>query len=134
MSEMSVPVITGLYAAIMGLLLVWLDLQVGRLRARTGVSLYDGGNKELATVIRKQGNFTEHVPLVLVLMALVEFNGAPAWLLNCSGVALVVARIVHPMGLDYEKMANPLRAIGVLITLLVILVLSGYGLYQYFGG
>ena len=134
MSEMSAPIITGLYAAIMGLLLLWLDAQVGRLRGQKGVSLYDGGDKELATAIRKQGNFTEHVPLVLVLMALVELNGAPGWLLNASGVALVVGRIIHPMGLDYEKMANPLRAIGVLLTLLVILVLSGYGLYQYFGG
>ena len=133
MSEMSAPIITGFYAAVMGLLLLWLDAQVGRLRGQTGVSLYDGGNKELATAIRKQGNFTEHVPMVLVLMALVELNGAPAWLLNASGVALVVGRILHPMGLDYEKMSNPLRGIGVLLTLLVILALSGYGLYQYFG-
>ena len=133
MSEMSAPIITGFYAAVMGLLLLWLDVQVGRLRGQTGISLYDGGNKELATAIRKQGNFTEHVPMVLVLMALVELNGAPAWLLNASGVALVVGRILHPMGLDYEKMSNPLRGIGVLLTLLVILALSGYGLYQYFG-
>jgi len=131
---MSAPVITGLYAAIMGLLLVWLDGQVGRLRGQKQVSLYDGGDKELATAIRKQGNFTEHVPLVLVLMALVELNGAPAWLLNSTGVALVVGRILHPLGLDYDKMANPMRAIGVLLTLLVILALSGYGFYQYFGG
>ena len=134
MSEMSAPVITGLYAAIMGLLLVWLDGQVGRLRGQKQVSLYAGGDKELATAIRKQGNFTEHVPLVLVLMALVELNGAPAWLLNSTGVALVVGRILHPLGLDYDKMANPMRAIGVLLTLLVILALSGYGFYQYFGG
>ena len=133
MSEMSAPIITGFYAAVMGLLLLWLDVQVGRLRGQTGISLYDGGNKELATAIRKQGNFTEHVPMVLVLMALVELNGAPAWLLNASGVALVVGRILHPMGLDYEKMSNPLRGIGVMLTLLVILALSGYGLYQYFG-
>ena len=71
---------------------------------------------------------------VLVLMALVELNGAPAWLLNSTGVALVVGRILHPLGLDYDKMANPMRAIGVLLTLLVILALSGYGFYQYFGG
>ena len=134
MSEVSAPVITGLYAAIMGLLLLWLDAQVGRLRGQKQVSLYDGGDKELATAIRKQGNFTEHVPLVLVLMALVELNGAPTWLLNATGVALVVGRILHPLGLDYDKMANPMRAIGVLLTLLVILVLSGYGFYQYFGG
>jgi len=134
MSEVSAPVITGLYAAIMGLLLLWLDTQVGRLRGQKQVSLYDGGDKELATAIRKQGNFTEHVPLVLVLMALVELNGAPTWLLNATGVALVVGRILHPLGLDYDKMANPMRAIGVLLTLLVILVLSGYGFYQYFGG
>ena len=133
MSEMSAPIITGFYAAVMGLLLLWLDVQVGRLRGQTGISLYDGGNKELATAIRKQGNFTEHVPMVLVLMALVELNGAPAWLLNASGVALVVGRIIHPMGLDFEKMVNPLRGIGVMLTLLVILALSGYGLYQYFG-
>ena len=133
MSLMSAPIITGFYAAVMGLLLLWLDVLVFRERGKTGISLYDGGNKELATAIRKQGNFTEHVPLVLVLMALVELNGAPAWLINASGMALVVGRILHPLGLDFEKMSNPLRAIGVLLTLLVILALSAYGLYQYFG-
>ena len=51
MSLMSAPIITGFYAAVMGLLLLWLDVLVFRERGKTGISLYDGGNKELATGI-----------------------------------------------------------------------------------
>ncbi len=118
---MSVP-ITALYAALLTFVAIWLTFGVGSLRSRTRVSLYDGGNKQLAVAIRKHANFTEHVPLALILLALLELNGGSAGLLHGLGASLVLARVLHPFGLEYDEMRKPLRAVGALGTLLVSLI------------
>jgi uncharacterized membrane protein YecN with MAPEG domain len=118
---MPVP-ITALYAALQGLLLIALEIPVGRLRAQTNVSIYDGGNPALAAAIRRHANWTEHVPFVLLLMALLELNGASGALLNFLGLGLLASRIAHPFGLDPAQMRRPLRGVGALGTLLVSVV------------
>ena len=118
---MPVP-ITALYAALQGLLVIALEIPVGRLRSQTNVSIYDGGNPALAAAIRRHANWTEHVPFVLLLMALLELNGASAALLHFLGLTLLAARIAHPFGLDPAQMRRPLRGLGALGTLLVSVV------------
>ena len=118
---MPVP-ITALYAALQGIVLLALLAPLGRLRGKTNVSLYDGGNPELAVAIRRHANWTEYVPFALLLMALLELNGASAGLLHGLGAALLAARIAHPFGLDPTVMRRPLRGIGAGVSMLVILV------------
>jgi uncharacterized membrane protein YecN with MAPEG domain len=55
-------------------------------------------------------------------MAALELNGAGAVLLNGLGIALVVARIAHPIGLHHDNMRHPARAVGAGLTTLVLLV------------
>jgi uncharacterized membrane protein YecN with MAPEG domain len=62
------------------------------------------------------------VPIALLLLALLELNGAGAALLHGLGATLFVARILHPLGLDAQVMRRPLRGIGAVLTLLVTLV------------
>lgn len=88
---MPVPV-TALYASLLGIVGLTLMALVGRKRQAAEVSLYDGGDQELAVAIRRHANFTEHVPLALILLVVIELNGAPAWLLHVLGSALVIAR------------------------------------------
>ena len=118
---MPVP-ITALYAALQGLLLIALEVPIGRLRGQTNVSIYDGGNPALAVAIRRQANWTEHVPFALLLMALLELNGASGALLHGLGAVLLASRIAHPFGLDPTIMRRPLRFVGALGTLLVSVV------------
>ena len=94
---MPVP-ITALYAALLGLVMIVLQLLVGRQRLDTDVSLYDGGHPALAVAIRRHANWAEHVPFALILLALIELNGASAVWLHGLGATLLVARIVHPFG------------------------------------
>lgn len=126
---MPVPVTT-LYAALQGLISIALQMQVGRQRLATGVSLMDGGNHDLAVAIRRHANWTEHVPLVLVLMALIELNGAGAAWLHALGATLLVARIVHPFGLKWDVSQVPARLVGALGTLVVTLAAIATALYQ----
>lgn len=123
MPPIAVP-ITAFYAGLLGLVYIVVGIPIGVLRARTGISLYDGGNKALAVAIRRHANFFEYVPLALLLIALLELNGASAGLLHGLGLALLIARILHPLGLDYDVMRKPLRGLGAVATQIVILVAS----------
>jgi uncharacterized membrane protein YecN with MAPEG domain len=126
---MSVP-ITALYAGLLGLVYVLLALPIGVLRFRTNVSLYDGGNQPLAVAIRRHANFFEWVPLALLLIAMLELNGASRLLVHGLGLALLLARILHPFGLDYAEMRKPLRGLGAGVTTLVILIASIVLIYR----
>jgi uncharacterized protein len=121
MTELHVP-ITGVYAALQAFLAIALTAPVGQLRSKTNVSLGSGGNPALEVAIRRHANWAEHVPLALLLMALLELNGGGAGLLHGLGAALLVARILHPFGLKADNMRVPLRGIGAGGTLLVTLV------------
>jgi uncharacterized membrane protein YecN with MAPEG domain len=82
--------------------------------------------------MRRHANFTEHVPLALILLALIELNGAGAALMHSLGIVLVASRIVHPFGLHHEDMRRKARLIGALGTLLVSVVAAAVAGYQGF--
>jgi uncharacterized membrane protein YecN with MAPEG domain len=94
-------------------------MPVGRLRARYDVSIHAGGHPDLDVAIRRHANWTEHVPFALLLIALLELNGGSAGLLHGLGVTLLVARVLHPLGLDATVMRRPLRGVGAVATMLV---------------
>ena len=86
---MTAPITTGLYAGLLGLLLIVLSMRVVQNRWRAKVGLGHGGDKALRKAIRIHGNFIEYVPLALLLMALIEMNGAqPPWLHGLGGALL----------------------------------------------
>jgi uncharacterized protein len=114
--------ITALYAGLLTLIAIFLGAAVGAMRGSTGISILHGENMELATRIRRHANFTEAVPLALILLAALELNGASPALLHGLGIALVVARIAHPLGLHHDNIRNPLRGIGAGGTILVSLI------------
>ncbi|MEN8161029.1 MAG: MAPEG family protein [Myxococcota bacterium] len=121
MGEIPVP-ISALYTALQALLAIGLVAPVGMLRGRTNVSLGSGGNPDLEAAIRRHANWTEHVPIALLLIALLELNGGSAGLLHGLGATLLVARILHPLGIDATEMRRPLRGIGAVATMIVTLV------------
>jgi uncharacterized membrane protein YecN with MAPEG domain len=128
---MTLPVpITAVFAGVLGIMFLVLELPIGLLRTRTNVSLGDGGNPDLTVAIRRHANFVEHVPLALLLMALLELNGASHMLLAILGTALVLARLMHPFGLDVHVMRRPPRGLGAATTSLVILVASAVLIWQ----
>jgi uncharacterized protein len=121
MPEFPVP-ITGLYAALQAFVAIALVAPVGRLRGKYNVSIHAGGHPDLDTAIRRHANWTEHVPFALLLMALLELNGGSPALLHGLGAGLLVARVLHPLGLKPDNMRVPLRGIGAFVTLIVTVV------------
>lgn len=112
--------ITPLYAGLLGLMLIYLAAQTIRARMRAKVSIGDGGDTGLAHAIRAHGNFTEYAPMGLVLLALVEMQGAPALALHLLGLTLVAGRAAHAYGLTRANDLHPARGIGMVLTLIAI--------------
>ena len=131
---MTLPLITGLYAGLLGIVFAVLTFRVGPLRAKLGISMYDGGNKELGLEIRRHGNFTEYVPLALLMMALLESMGTMPIAIHVMGALLVVGRIAHPIGLNWDTVNSGLRAVGAGSSLLVIVVASLWLIYRFVMG
>lgn len=127
---MQVP-ITGLYAAILAIFALVLSARAGGFRGKTGISVLYGEpqNMELAQRVRVHQNFLEYVPIVVILLGILELNGASATYLHASGVILVLARIAHAVGLKHDNMAHPGRLIGAAGTALLTLVTAVYTLW-----
>ena len=128
--DLAVP-ITGLYAALQALIALALQFPIGRRRVASDTSIYDGGDKELAVAIRRHGNWAEHVPYAIVLLALLELNGAGASFLHTLGLVLLVARLAHPLGLNAATAKHPLRGLGAFGTLAVFLAAALMLIKQY---
>ena len=127
---MPVP-ITALYVAIFAVFSFVLASVPGRMRGGLGISVGDGGNPELLLAMRRHGNFLEYVPILLVMFAVLELNGASAALLHGLGVALFVARVLHAMGLKGDTVANLPRGIGAGGTALITAIAAGNLIYQF---
>ncbi len=123
---------TALYAGILAFIALALAANVGWRRPKLGVPLGDGGNEVLIVANRRHLNFVEHVPLALILIAIVELNGAPSVSVHSLGGALVVARIVHPFGIQTKSLSHPARAIGAMLTMLVTIIAAVLAIMQHF--
>lgn len=111
---------TALTAACLALLLFALSVRVLVLRIRLRQPLGDGGQARLARAVRVQGNFTEYVPTALLLMLMLEWQGAPALALQVYGALLVLARLLHAAGVSQLEEHLAWRGIATALTLLLV--------------
>lgn len=116
-----VPTATILYAGLLGLIAVFLSNRVSRTRHATKIDLGDGGDERMLRAIRTFANFAEYVPLILILILLLELARAPRVLVHGLGIALVVARLLHPWGMSRAS-RRVWRFAGAGLNYLVLLV------------
>lgn len=128
--------ITGLYAALLALLLCVLIVRVVRLRFKNQVSLGDKGHKDLQTAIRVHGNFVETVPIALILMLTLEMNGMALWgikdiILHIMGLTLLTARTLHAYALSTPPGYGPFRKVSMGLTMLVYIIGAALCLWSF---
>lgn len=122
--------VTAIYASLLAILLLVLSLRVVRLRLRLQVGLGTGRQPALEQAVRAQANFTEYVPLILLLLAFHEQGGGPAWTVHAAGASLLAARVLHAMGLARTSGRSPGRFTGMIVTWLVLVALAVANLYR----
>ena len=123
--------LTPIFAALLALIFLFLSLSVIKLRFAKKVSLGDGGEPSLRVAIRSHANFTEYVPMSLLLLWFVEAFTYSSKLVLIFGSVLVVARLAHIIGMHNPKDFMILRQLGVVATYGVIAVSSVRILWHY---
>lgn len=116
--------IVTLYAGLSGILLLALSSRVVNARRTHKIGIGDGGNEELTRAIRVQANFTEYVPLTLLLIVLIEMNGNSAMVIHGLGSALLISRVLHATGLSRSSGLSTARFVGILGTWMVLAISS----------
>lgn len=112
------------YTILLALLIIWLSFNVIKIRRNKKVSVGDGDGDDvqLITAMAAQSNALEYIPISLLLMYPLEYNGAYPVIIHIAGVSLIIGRVIHAHGLLNEKMN--LRVLGMQITILVIIGLA----------
>jgi uncharacterized membrane protein YecN with MAPEG domain len=110
--------VTTVFTGIAALALAYLGLRVAYYRMRAKIPYGDHEDRALRRMVRAHGNFIEYVPIGLIALALVEWNGAPKWQVWTLGTALTFARLAHAAGLSTGIMG--LRAPGATLTFIML--------------
>ena len=131
---MHLPAITGLYLAILALLYAVLGLQVSRLRRGNRVLFGDGDNRQLRSAIRAHANFIEYVPIIVLMVALLEMSGTPALPVHLLMGTLLIARLLHPLGMYVGPRTLQFqicRVGGISLTWLVLVAAAIMSLFRF---
>jgi uncharacterized membrane protein YecN with MAPEG domain len=121
---MQLPSITSAYLGILALLFAALGMQVSCLRRGNKVLFGDGGNIKLRSAIRAHANFAEYVPIIVLMVAMLEISGMPAIRVHLLMAALLVARLLHPLGMYVGPRTLQFqicRVGGIVLTTLVLI-------------
>lgn len=113
--------VTLLIAGIFALMMVPLSLQISIRRLKVRAVFGDDGDKTLRRRIRAHGNFIEYAPTALILLGLVEVQGASSLLVWSLGGAFLFSRVIHAIGMLYTSTPT-LRAIGMTVQHIAFLI------------
>ncbi len=108
--------ITAFYAALLGLLFVYLSFRVIGWRRLKSVELGHGEDSERLRRMRVHANFAEYVPFTLLLMAIAESMTAPRPLIHVVGLILIAGRLMHAYGLSQTPHILRFRVGGMILT------------------
>ncbi len=120
-----------LYAALLALLFVALSVRTLRLRHSLKIGIGDAGNSQMLRAMRVHSNFAEYVPLALVLLFLVEGQGAPAWLVHALGLCLLLDRSAHAYGVSQTRENFAFRVAGMAMTFTTLVGCAACLLFNY---
>ncbi len=112
---MNLNITTG-YASILGLLFILLSIRTIKNRRRSGNAVGIGSDVLLERAVRAHGNFSEYVPLALILLAALEISASPKFFVHACGLGLLIGRSVHAYGISQENEVFKWRIAGMGLT------------------
>lgn len=131
MSPAPMPSIAALYAGLVGLLLLILAARISGLRRKLKVGLGDGGDPLLQRAIRAHGNAVEWAIPAILLLLIADLTRAPALFLHLSGLAIVVGRVLHAVGLSLAGGYSAGRLYGSVLSWGAVAVLAAWNLWTF---
>ena len=126
--------ITALYAGLLTILLFVLSIRVIGLRGNPAFSFiaHGKGDEELLQrAIRAHGNFTEYVPMMLILLAFLELSATSELKLHLLGGAFSLGRVMHGVCFGFMRSNMLLRVGGTALTLFPLVAAAIALIVQY---
>ena len=125
------PRITLLVASLHVLFYLFLSMRVILHRKEHRIGVGTGGNEAMTRRVRVHANFAEYVPLALLMLALLELSGIAAAVLWTCGLALLLARVAHAIGLGGSAGYSAGRFGGTILTFAVLLAMALLGVWRF---
>ena len=122
---------TSIYAGLCGLLLAFPALQTIKACRANKVKLGDGGIFVLQSAMRAHGNFAEYMPITIIMLFLLEFNGAPAWVIHVIGATFLIGCWIHAQGLLKDDLPKRVKGMGVTLTILIGLSIANIAIVAF---
>ncbi|PCK03434.1 MAG: glutathione S-transferase [Alteromonadaceae bacterium] len=124
--------VSALYIALSTIFILALAYRVTVFRRTYKVGIGAGDNQDLDVAIRCHANTIENLPLALLLLLMAELSGLPALTVHAAGSVLLVMRAYYALGMTGTRGGYSRgRFIGTLGTWTVMLVLSGFIIFQF---
>jgi hypothetical protein len=120
-----------LYAALFALLFVALSVRTLRLRRSLRIAIGDSGNETMLRAMRVHSNFAEYVPFSLLLILLVETQGANPLLIHGLCLCLFLGRLSHAFGVSQTKENYRYRVFGMALTFATLVASAAFLLFAY---
>lgn len=115
---------SALYASLSAFIIVWLSLNVIKTRRERKISIGDGEDTRLRIAIAAQLNAVEYIPIALLLLILLEYNGANLVVVHIFGLLLITGRVIHASAILTENMNNRVRGMQITIWVLIGLAIA----------
>ncbi|MCA3553984.1 MAPEG family protein [Aestuariivirga sp.] len=116
--------VISIYAPIFAIFYVILSVTVIRTRRQEKVGLGTAGNKAVERAMRVHANFSEYVPLALLLLLILEQSGGNEFLLHGLFLMLLAGRLIHAWGISRQRENFRFRVSGMTMTFAVIITSS----------
>lgn len=121
-----------MYAALLGFLFFYLSIRTIGLRRRLQIGIGSKESDEMLRGMRVHSNFSEYVPITLLLIYFVEIQGGHQLLIHALGGLLLVGRSVHAYGVSQMNEKFVFRVSGMAMTFTAILTASCVLLFNFF--
>ena len=118
-----------IYAGILALIYLALTIRTVLARRKFSIALGHRDAPQLMRNVRAHGNFSEYVPILLILIALLEIQNFSPLFIHIFGCVLVASRISHAFGISNVKENFAFRIAGMVPTMLLLLITGLINLY-----
>ena len=108
--------IVSIYAAFLALFYVGLSVRTLSLRRQLKIGVGDAGNERMLRAMRVHSNFSEYVPIALILAILVEQANTQIIIVHFVCAILLIGRCIHAFGVSKVQENYKFRVIGMAFT------------------
>ena len=116
--------VTALFSSILFFLYYYLAKNVIQIRRKHKIAIGFAKNKELEQAIAAHSNFSQYVPLGLIMMACMELNKIHFSLIFIAGICFIYGRIIHAKSFLKKTMDLKQRFLGMKFTFWTMIAMA----------